>query len=137
MSSQPPTGEPQEDLDFEIPTPMAATGVRSSTVSAAAAALAIAGLFSIAGAALIAGTGTSGLTVGLVGAFGVIQLLVAILVFLQVPAGRPAGVVLAAVGFVFGLVRLIDGTAIAALDLAAYAFVIWALASSRTAFQRG
>jgi hypothetical protein len=137
MSSQPPAGDPHEDLDFVVPTPPPAVGVRSSTISTAAAALAIAGLFTVAGAVLVAGTGGSDLMVGLVGALGVIQLVVAVLVFRQVPIGRPAGLVVAAVGFVFGLVRLIDGTGVAVLDVAVYAFVIWALATNREAFGRG
>jgi len=136
MSSQTPVGEPPEDLDFVIPTPQLVQG-RSPTVAAAAGALAIAGLFSIAGAALVTGTGGSPIQIGLVAAFGLSQLAASILVFRQVPSGRPAGIGLAAIGFVFGLVRLIDGTGIALLDLIAYAFVIWALATSGSAFRRG
>jgi hypothetical protein len=137
MSSQPPAGEPHEDLDFVVPTPPPVIGMRSSTVSTAAAALAIAGLFTVVGAVLVAGTGGAELVVALVGALGAVQLVVAVLVFRQAPIGRPAGLVVAAVGFVFGLVRLIDGTGIAALDLVVYAFVLWALATNREAFQRG
>ena len=137
MSSQPPAGEPNEDLDFVVPTPPPTIGVRSSTVSTAAAALAIAGLFTVAGAVLVAGTGGSGLVAALVGALGAVQLVIAVLVYRQVPIGRPAGLVVAVVGLVFGLVRLIDGTGIAALDLVVYAFVIWALATNREAFDRG
>jgi len=137
MSSQPPAGESHEDLDFVVPTPPPVVGVRSSTISTAAAALAIAGLFTVAGAVLVAGTGGTDLMVALVGTLGVIQMVVAVLVFRQVQVGRPAGLVVAAVGFVFGLVRVIDGTGIAALDLAVYAFVIWALATNREAFGRG
>jgi hypothetical protein len=137
MSSQPPAGEPHEDLDFVVPTPPPAVGIRSSTISTAGAALAIAGLFTVAGTALVAGAGGSDLTVALVGALGVIQLVVAVLVFRQVSIGRPAGLVVAAVGFFLGLVRLIDGTGVALLDLAVYSFVIWALATNREAFERG
>jgi hypothetical protein len=137
MDSQPPGREPPQDLDFVVPTPPPAVGVRPSAVSTAAAARALAGLFTLAGAVLLAGTGGEGLLVGLVGALGVIQLIVAVLVFRQVPIGRPAGLVVAALGLVFGIVRAIDGTAIAILDLAVYAFVIWALATNREAFQRG
>lgn len=137
MSSQPPAGEPHEDLDFVVPTPPPAIGVRSSTVSTAAAALAIAGLFTVAGAVLVAGTGGTESVVALVGALGAMQLVVAVLVYRQTPIGRPAGLVVAAVGFVLGLVRLIDGTGIAALDLVVYAFVLWALATNREAFRRG
>jgi hypothetical protein len=136
MSSQPPVGEPPQDLDFVIPTPQVVHG-RSSTVAAAAGALAIAGLFAVAGAALVAGTGGSATQIVLVGAFGVAQLATAVLVFRQVPVGRPVGIALAAIGVVFGLVRLIDGTGIALLDLVAYAFVVWALATSGDAFRRG
>ena len=137
MSSQPPAGEPNDDLDFVIPTPLPVVGARSSTVSAAAAALAIAGLFSIAGAFLVAGAGGSAATIGFVGVFGVTQLVVAVLVFRQVPVARSAGLVVGGVGLVFAIVRLLDGTGVALLDLAAYAFVIWALATSGEAFRRG
>ena len=137
MSSQPPGPEQPPDLDFVVPTPPPAVGSRPSEIATAAAALVIAGVFTGAGAVLVAGTGGSSLVVGLVGALGVIQLIVAVLVYRQVPIGRPAGLVVAVVGFVFGLVRVIDGTGIAVLDLAVYAFVIWALATNREAFQRG
>ena len=136
MSSQPPVGDLPEDLDFVIPTPKVVRG-RSSTVAAAAGALAIAGLFAVAGAALVAGTGGSATQIVLVGAFGIGQLLSAVLVFRQSPIGRTVGLALAAIGLVFGLVRLIDGTGIALLDLVAYAFVIWALATSGDAFRQG
>ena len=136
MSSRSPSGEPPDDLDFVIPTPRPSVGVRSSTVSSAAAALTIAGLFSLVGAALVGGAGGSSLQIGLVGGFGVTQLVIATLVFRQVPVGRPAGLVAAGVGFVFGLVRVLDGAGAAALDLVAYAFVIWALATNEEAFRR-
>ncbi len=136
MSAQPPVGEPPDDMDFVIPTPRAARG-RSQTVSAAAGALAIAGFFSLAGAALIGGVGGSGAQVGIAGAFGVVQLSVAVLVFRQAPVGRTAGLGIASVGLVFGLVRLPDGSVNALLAMAAYGFVIWALASSGAAFRRG
>jgi hypothetical protein len=137
MSSQPPGREPPQDLDFVVPTPPPAVRARPSAISTAAAALAIAGLFTLAGAALVAGTGGSKLAIGLGGALGVIQLIVAVLIFRQVPMGRPAGLVVAVVGFAFGLVRAIDGAGVAVLDLAVYAFVIWALATNREAFRRG
>jgi len=136
MSAQPPPDEPPDDVDFVIPTPRTAGG-RSQAVSGAAGALAIAGLFSLAGAVLIGGVGGSGAQVGIAGAFGVVQLIVAVLVFRQVPVGRTGGLGIAAVGIVFGLVRLRDGSANAVLALAAYGFVIWALASSGAAFRRG
>jgi hypothetical protein len=135
MSAQPPAGQPPDDLDFVIPTPRAIRG-RSQTVSAAAGILAIAGLLSLVGAALISGVGGSGAQVGLAGAFGVVQLSVAVLVFRQVPVGRTAGLGIALVGLVFGFVRLLDGSVNAVLALASYGIVIWALASNGGAFRR-
>jgi hypothetical protein len=137
MNTRRPSDDPPDELDFVIPTPRPSVGVRPSMVAVAAAALAIAGLFSLVGAALVGGAGGSSLQVGFVGGFGVAQLVIAVLVFRQVPIGRPAGLAAAGVGFVFGLVRVLDGTGAAALDLVAYAFIIWALATNEAAFRRG
>jgi hypothetical protein len=106
-------------------------------VSAAGGALGIAGVFTLAGALLFAVAGGSGYQVALVVVFGVALLVVAVLVYRHVPIGRQAGLMLASLGLVFGVSRLIGGSGNAAVDLFAYCFVIWALATSRDAFRQG
>lgn len=133
---QPPQPRAPEDLDFEVPTPIEGPTRRSPTVSAAAGALAIAGLFSMAGAGLVATAGGSTSLIGFAVAFGVVQLSVALLVFRLQPLGRSAGIGVAIVGLAFGVSRLIDGTGVALLELIAYGFVLWVLATSGRAFRR-
>jgi drug/metabolite transporter (DMT)-like permease len=129
-------GDGRDHLGFEIPTPPPEPRRRPTTLVAASAALAIAGLFSVAGTLLLAGSGASTATIAFVAVFGAVLLITALLVLFLVPWARTLGMGVAVVGLVFALARIVDGTEQAVIDLAAYGYVLFALTTSKDAFQR-
>jgi uncharacterized membrane protein HdeD (DUF308 family) len=69
-------------------------------------------------------------------AFGIVELVGAVLVFLLHPLGRPVGIALGALGIVLGIVSAASSPANGLVSLALNGFVIYALASSGPAFKR-
>ena len=130
-------GDGRDHLGFEVPTPPPEPRRRPTRIAAAAAALAIAGMFSGAGTLLLSGTGASTATVAFAAGFGGLLLASAVLVFLMIPWARGLGIAVAAIGLVFGVVRIVDGTEQALIDLIAYGYVLFTLATSGDAFRRG
>jgi hypothetical protein len=97
---------------------------------------AIAGTFSLASILLLAGSGRAPL-IAFLAAFGSVLLVAAIGAFTLAPWGRPLGVVVAIVGMVFAIARIVDGTEQALIDVVAYGYALFALGTSGPAFRRG
>jgi hypothetical protein len=119
---------------------------RPGIVTAAGVLMIVFGVFATLAGVLLLGSGNmlgsiQGVDTDLEGTFGaiilasgILELLVGILILRLHPAGRIGGVVLGTLGLVFALLQL--GSLQGVASLAANAFVVYALVSSREAFAR-
>jgi len=123
-----------EDYDLTVPIPPPrSTKRRTPTLVMAGVVLAITGAMALL---LVVVVGLdSNLALPLI-AFGIVELVGAVLVFLLHPLGRPVGIALGALGIVLGIVSAASSPANGLVSLALNGFVIYALASSGPAFKR-
>jgi hypothetical protein len=135
---------------FDIPVPIPATGPRRRppVVTTAAVVLLVSALFYGLGVALLQMAGGSGnklagvqlsssTSAALFLGVGALQAVAGVLVLARRPAGRSLGIVLASVGIVLALLGAGSDAVNTLLSLLLNGFVIYALATSRSAFVRG
>jgi hypothetical protein len=135
---------------FEIPVPMPAKGPRRrpAVVTTAAAVLLVSALFYGLGVALLKMAGGSGSklagvqlssssSAALFLGLAALQAIAGILVLTLRPVGRGLGIALAGLGIALALLGAASDAVNTLLSLALNGFVIYALATSRSSFDRG
>jgi hypothetical protein len=140
-----PSGSRFEDLtDFEVPADAVATGHRTAILITAAVVLFAGALFAVLYLVLLLpfassekGSSVSGVLVGFLLVYGLLQAVAGVLVVLLRQSGRWLGIGLAVVGIGLGIARASSTPASGLITILLNAFVIYALASSGPAFRRG
>jgi hypothetical protein len=140
-----PPGSRFEDLtDFAVPVDAVATGHRTAILITAAAVLFAGALFAVLYVVLLLpfassekGSSVSGVLVGFLLVYGLLQAAAGVLVVLLRQSGRWLGIGLAVVGIGLGIARASSTPASGLVTILLNAFVIYALASSGPAFRRG
>jgi len=140
-----PPGSRFEDLtDFEVPADATATGHRTAILITAAVVLFAGALFAVLYLVLLLpfassekGSSVSGVLVGFLLVYGLLQAVAGVLVVLLRQSGRWLGIGLAVVGIGLGIARASSTPASGLVTILLNAFVIYALASSGPAFRRG
>ena len=131
-----PTGRSRyEDYDLsDVTVPKASARRRTPTITVAALVLAVSGVLPLI-TALAFRPGGGG-TIALL-ALSAAELIGATLVFLLHPLGRPVGIALGCLGIVLAVITATGSPPNAIVGLSLNGFVIYAVASSGSAFRRG
>ncbi len=147
-SDAPPKYSKYERFDIPVPVPAKGPRRRPPVVTTAAVVLLVSAVFYALGVALLELAGGSGnklagvqlspsasatIFLGL----GALQAIAGILVLMLRPVGRSLGIVLAVVGIVLALLGAASDAVNTLLSLLLNGFVIYALATSRSSFDRG